>query len=98
MATIGTILADIGGLLAYAMPVLISLAVIYFIWGVLQYISAKDDKKKEARSKIINGLIGLFIIVAFWGIIGIVTRTFDIDTGPGRVNIVPCVPTANNPC
>ena len=37
------------------------------------------------RTKIINGLIGLFVIVAFWGIIAVVQRTFNIQAG-GTIN------------
>ncbi len=64
-------------LLNYIIPVLITIAVVYFIWGVVQYLIAGDEeKKKKSKSMIIGGLIGLFIIVSFWGIIKIVSTTF----------------------
>ena len=67
------ILGVIGTLLGYIIPILITLAVVYFIWGVIQYTMAGDEeKKKKARGMIIQGLIGLFVIVAFWGILSLV--------------------------
>lgn len=88
-----SILAVIANILNFIIPILITLAVVYFIWGVVQYIlSSDDEKKKEGRNKIINGLIGLFVIVAFWGIIRLVTNTFGV--GPEQLNIdaIPCIP------
>lgn len=93
---IGGILATLIGYLNYIVPALITIAVVYFIWGVITYmISADEEQKKMGRSKIINGLIGLFVIVAFWGIIAVVKNTFGIGNITGQ-NITPCVPTAAN--
>ena len=79
--------------ISYVIPVLITVAVIYFIWGVITYMTSKDDEeaKKAGRTKIINGLIGLFVIVAFWGIIGVVKNSFGIGNTTG-CPIVPCSP------
>jgi len=88
-----SILAVLANILQFIIPILITLAVVYFIWGVVQYILGGDgEKKKEARAKIIGGLVGLFIIVAFWGIIRLVTNTFDV--GPEQLNpdAIPCIP------
>lgn len=68
------------GYLTYVIPALITIAVIYFIWGVISFITSSDEEaKKNGRAKIINGLIGLFVIVAFWGIIAVVKNSFDIN-------------------
>jgi hypothetical protein len=90
------IINTITRILDRVMPVLITIAVIYFVWGVIQYTVAQDEeKKKKARGAIIQGLIGLFIIVAFWGILNVVENTFHV--GPSRLNpnAIPCVPSPN---
>ncbi len=90
--TIGDIVATVGGLVSYIIPVLITIAVAYFIWGIVQYSFTSDEEaKKKAKNVIIQGLIGLFVIVAFWGIIAIVQRTFGVDSEPVSP-IVPCTP------
>ncbi|MDE2031289.1 MAG: hypothetical protein KGI58_03480 [Patescibacteria group bacterium] len=93
-ATAFSVLATVNQILATIIPILITLAVVYFIWGVIQYtLSTDEEKKKKARSTIIQGLIGLFVIIAFWGIIGILTNTFGI--GPTRLDQtqIPCIPS-----
>ena len=72
--------------IGWLVPALITLAIAYFIWGVIQFISASDEEaKKMGRTQIVNGLIGLFVIMAFWGIIAVVKNTFGI-TGGGAVD------------
>jgi hypothetical protein len=95
--TVDSILQQLVGYLNYIVPALITIAVVYFIWGVISFMTSSDEEaKKMGRTKIINGLIGLFVIVAFWGIIAVVKRTFDIGNTTGQ-SITPCVPsTANN--
>jgi len=91
-ATIDTILTTLLGYLAYFVPALITIAVIYFIWGVIQFMTSSDEEQKKlGRAKIINGLIGLFVIVAFWGIITVVKSSFGITNAPDE-SILPCVP------
>lgn len=88
-----TIIADIANILNRVIPVLIILAVVYFIWGVIQYTVAQDEeKKKKARGAIIQGIIGLFVIVAFWGLVNLIANTFHV--GPTRLQQqdIPCVP------
>ncbi|MES2930322.1 MAG: hypothetical protein V4665_00870 [Patescibacteria group bacterium] len=90
------IILTIQRILNVIIPVLITLAVVWFIWGIIQYtVSADEEAKKGARGKIIQGLIGLFVIVAFWGIIKVITATFGV--GPTALNesSIPCIPNAN---
>lgn len=88
-----SILGIIAKFLGYIIPVLITLAVVYFIWGVLSFILSSDEEaKKSGRAKIINGLIGLFIIIAFWGVISLVTTTFGVGAEQLRQQDIPCIP------
>lgn len=87
------IITILNTLLSWVIPVLITLAVVYFIWGVIQYtLSSDEEAKKKARSKIIQGLIGLFVIVAFWGIIALITNTFGVGPEQLDPNAIPCIP------
>jgi len=93
------IITTINKILATIIPVLITLAVVYFIWGVIQFtVSSDEEAKKGARGKIIQGLIGLFVIVAFWGIIRLITNTFGV--GPEQLNqgSIPCIPGPGVTC
>lgn len=88
-----SIMDVIANILNFAIPILITLAVVYFIWGVIQYtVSSDEEAKKGARKKIINGLIGLFVIVAFWGIIALITTTFGVGPQKLQQDAIPCIP------
>lgn len=91
--TAGDIMFTIGNLLGYVTPVLVTIAVIYFIYTVIVYTMSGDDKKKaDAKKNIIPALIGLFLIVAFWGILSVVSNTFNVGPEQLREEHIPCVP------
>ena len=62
--TIQSIICTIGNILNIVIPILIVLAVVYFIWGVITYVISSDEEaKKKGRDRIIYGIIGLVVIV-----------------------------------
>jgi hypothetical protein len=90
-----TVICKVNQIIGVIVPVLIALGVVYFIWGVISYVIGTDEEtKKSAREKIIYGIIGLAVIVAVWGLVQILTRTFGVD-GPSTV-VPPVVPGYNN--
>jgi len=77
---LSSVLCKIRDILNSVVPVLIALGVVYFIWGVITYVISDDEEaKKKGRDRIIYGIIGLAVIVAMWGLVGILTRTFNVD-------------------
>ncbi len=69
-------------------PVLFLLATVIFLWGVIQFILAASNEKEREEKKqfIIYGLIGLFVIIAVWGLVNILLYTFfntGIENPPG---------------
>ena len=70
------VMSLIGGLI----PIVIGLAVLAFLWGVLQYVVAKDeDKQKEARGVMLYGIIALFVMVSVWGLVNILGDTLQLS-------------------
>ena len=59
-------------------PVLIALALLYFLWGVAQWILNinNEEKMREGRMRVIWGLVALFFIVSIGGVIAILMNTF----------------------
>ncbi|MBU3925662.1 hypothetical protein KJ763_00635 [Patescibacteria group bacterium] len=87
-ADINSILSTIQGIVNTIIPILMLVAFVLFLWGVVKFIFAGGDetKRKDAKNYIIYGLIGLFVMVAVWGIIEVVTNSFGINTG-GTINL-----------
>ena len=52
-------------------------AVMYFVWGLVETITSGDDstKRKIGSNHIMWGLVGIFIMVAVYGILNVVTAT-----------------------
>lgn len=91
--TAGDIMFTIGNLLGYVTPILVTVAVIYFIWTVIKYTLTKDEaQKKKAKDNIVPALVGLFLIVAFWGILSVVSNTFNVGPEQLQGKDIPCVP------
>lgn len=87
------ILGIISGLLNTIIPILITLAVVYVIWGVIQYATAKDsDKQAEGRKTIVSGIIALFVIVSIWGLVALLNNTFGVDQGGTQEIQIDCPP------
>lgn len=72
-------------------PFIIALTVLVFLFGVFKFVIANDaEKRKEARGYMVWGVVSLFVMVAVWGLVNVLVRTFQLDTNapPG-----PQVPT-----
>ena len=91
LGTIQSIICKIGNILDTIIPILVVLGVVYFVWGVVTYVISGDEEAKAAgRTRMIYGIIGLVVIVAMWGLVGIVTKTFNLN---GSANVtIPTVP------
>ena len=84
-----TILVKTKQLLDVTIPIVITLALIYFVYGVAKYMTAKDEEQQqEARNVMIYGTIGLFFIVSVWGIV-LLLQQF---TGVQPVQTPPTIP------
>ena len=96
VANIGDVLCKIGGILNSVIPILVALGAVYFVWGVVQYIMTGDEaKKKEGRTKMIYGLIGLVVIFCMWGLVVIIQNSFGLTPGTIQTQF-PCVPIPPN--
>jgi uncharacterized membrane protein len=81
-ANLDTLLQQVKNTLDIVIPLAITIALIYFIWGVIQYVIASDEENKaKARQQMIWGIIGLFVIVAVWGIVNFIGTYLGITPG-----------------
>jgi hypothetical protein len=67
-------------LLGTFMSLLYAAAFVAFFWGLVQYILNTEDSKKreQANSWMVWSVVALFVMVALWGIVGLLTRTFGL--------------------
>ncbi len=96
---IGVVLCRIAYFLNISIPILISLATVYFIWGVVNYVmGSSEDAKKEGKNRMIWGLIGLAVITSVWGLVALL-KSFVIGDKPvTKPNIDFCIKSAGVDC
>jgi len=71
------LISFVNALTKMVLPVLISVAVVYFIWQVFVFVIAdSDEKKSKAKGQMIWGIVGLFVMVSVWGLVAILVSTF----------------------
>jgi hypothetical protein len=63
-------------------PLIFALALVMFIWGVVQYVINSDEeaKKEKGRQFMIWGIIALTVMVSVWGLVRVLGDTFGIDS------------------
>src|SRR3989338_4553234 len=80
ITTLQSLLCKFNELLGAVLPFLIALGVVYFVWGVIQYVISSDEEAKKAgRNRIIYGIIGFVITVGLWGLVRLGTHTFGLN-------------------
>lgn len=73
-------------LINIVIPLLILGAVAYFIWGIVQFMTADDgEKKSKGRGMMLNGIISFAVILGLWGLVYILLNTFGVNRGAGGV-------------
>jgi hypothetical protein len=70
-------------------PLLFAVAVLFFIYGVVNFIRASasgETKLEEKKEFMIWGIVALAVMTGVWGLVAIITNTFGIG------NVIPQLP------
>ena len=75
-------------------PVFIGVAVVVFFWGLVKFIAHADDAKavEEGKQFMVWGIVGLFVIVALWSIVGFIQEELGLNMATTGLN-APTLPT-----
>jgi len=67
--------------LASVVPVLVGVAVVFFLFGLLRYIQAGDkpEGRADARKYMLFGVIALFVMVSVWGLVNVLAATLGLN-------------------
>ena len=78
MSLLSKLLTAIGDLFKVSIiPLLFLVATAMFLWGIIKYLMAlgTGEEPTEAKKYMAWGIISLFIILAFWGIVRLVATS-----------------------
>jgi len=72
-------------LIAKIIPVIVGLAVVYFLYGVAKFIlasySGSETDMTAGKQVMVWGIIALFVMLTMWGLVTVLNNTFDIGRG-----------------
>ncbi len=70
-----------GAILFPLMTLLVSVALLVFLWGAFEYVSNADSDEAQTKGKshMLFGIIGLLIIISAYGILKIAAGTFGVN-------------------
>ena len=59
-----------------------------FVWGLVQFLwnLEESSSREEGKRHMLWGIIGMFVMVAVYGIIQLLDTTFDLDIGNPDIN------------
>lgn len=75
-------------LVGLALPLVVAIALLVFFWGIVQFIAGGEAKRDEGKKHMIWGIVGLFVMVAVWGLVGFLgTLVLGNNTAGGSVQV-----------
>ncbi len=79
-----------GIILGSIVPLISSLAMIMFLWGIAKFISNSGDAKthQDGKMMMIWGVVGLFVMVSYIAIIRATHNDFGFTTSFGQPRII----------
>lgn len=79
------------GILNKMVPLLIGIAVVILLTAAVRYVTAAEDeeKKKNAKNMLIYSIVALFVMVSVWGLVNILSGTFDLENDIPSVDVLP---------
>lgn len=89
MNTFADFIAHIIGIISMLVIPIIGLAVLVFLYGLLQYIAgaSSEAKRKEGLQFIVYGLIGFVVMLSMWALAGILGGTFNLPFGVPQISV-----------
>jgi hypothetical protein len=74
---LGCVASKVVAYLGVGITVIIALAVATFVWNVYGYFFTEKDKK-EAGKYVLFSVIGFFVILSIWGLVNVLSNTFNL--------------------
>lgn len=73
------------------LPIVIALALLYFFWGLAQFIlaSGNEDAKETGKRIMLWGVIAFFVMVSVWGLVNFLVGAFNLNTATPNLPQIP---------
>lgn len=84
MTDINDVIIAVATIVASLIPLVVGLAVLFFLWGLLKFIIHADnaEMRSGARRHMLWGVIIIFVMVSLWGLVNLLDDTLGLDNDP----------------
>ena len=81
------VLQRFGNVIDVATPLVFSLALLFFFWGLATFILKSGEDKEIGKQRMIWGLVALFVMFSVWGILRFAQESLGLDGSDQQLNI-----------
>ena len=92
LSGLSTFVRNIGNVVNVIIPVIFAIAIVYFFWGLVQFLRSAGDPKTHADGKahMIYAVIAIAVMVSIYGLVAWLQSTFGITSTAAP--ILPIIP------
>ena len=76
---------NIGGIVNSLIPLLLTIAVVIFLWGLLKYLFkiGGEEGSKGGLQIMLWGVVAIFVMVSIWGLVSLLQTTLGVGSQSG---------------
>lgn len=89
MGSLSDLFNRVVGLAGWFVILIMALGTIAFLWGLITYLtgSSSEENRRDSIKYMIAGMIGLFVMIAIWGIVYVAVNTFGFRFGIPQIGL-----------
>ncbi|SRR3989344_71156 len=90
------LISFLGAGLNVATRLILGATIVFFLWGVFQFVKSAGDEEARAIGKnhIIYGVIGIAVMVSMWGLVNFLTSSVRLNPAKQQVPLLPEMPAS----
>ena len=91
-----TFIGGVRSIINQLIPIFIGIGILIFFWSLIKYINSanNEEQRKTAKVVMIWGIVYIFVILAIWGLVNLLSTI----TGIGIGGSSPSAPTVPEVC
>lgn len=72
-----------------AIMLIFAAAIVFFLWNMLMLVMKSDqpDEIKEFKSRVVWGIVGIFVMSSMYGLVWFITNSLRLDDTVGQINV-----------
>ncbi len=88
--TIENLIISVGIWVEWIIPIVVGLSLLYFLWGVANFIRKSGDSgaREDAKQQMLWGIVALFVMVSVWGLVAFLQNSLGIKDNRSAESVI----------